>query len=50
MAVTREILCGCGKILARWDGKQLILYCKRCRKEIPVQISLPKAPGTTKTK
>lgn len=46
----RDINCGCGKLLARFDGEKLILYCKRCKKEIPVQIVVPKAPGTAKTK
>lgn len=43
-----DINCGCGKLLAKFDGKQLILYCKRCKKEIPVQIVPPKETGKTK--
>ncbi len=33
-----DINCLCGKLLARYEKGSIILYCKRCRKEIKIDI------------
>ena len=34
-----DIKCCCGKLLARYEMGNIILYCKRCKKEIKIDIS-----------
>ena len=36
----KQIKCECGKMIARIseDGKILFLWCKNCKKEIPLEI------------
>jgi hypothetical protein len=33
-----DIKCVCDKLLARYEKGSIILYCKRCRKEIKINI------------
>jgi len=33
-----EIKCECGKLLARYENGKIILYCKRCKKEVKIEI------------
>lgn len=33
-----ELKCNCGKLLARYENGNIILYCKRCRKEVKIDI------------
>lgn len=35
-----QIKCDCGKMIARIseDGKMIFLWCKSCKKEIPIQL------------
>ena len=32
----KEIRCDCGKIVAYRDNDKIYLYCKKCRKQIPI--------------
>lgn len=34
----QEIKCKCGKLLAKYDNGIIYLYCKSCKKEIPIKI------------
>ncbi len=34
-----EIKCECDKLLARYKDGKIILYCKRCKKEIEIDIN-----------
>lgn len=33
-----EIKCECGKLLARYEKGKIILYCKRCKEEVQINI------------
>ena len=33
-----EVKCDCGKVVAYQKGDTLYLYCKKCKKQIPVKI------------
>lgn len=33
-----EIKCECGKLLAKIRDGKLYLFCKKCKKEIPINI------------
>lgn len=33
-----EIKCDCGKLLARYTNEKLYLFCKRCKKEVEIDI------------
>lgn len=32
------VKCDCGKMVARWHGKHLYVWCKVCRKEVEIKI------------
>lgn len=34
-----DIKCCCGKLLARYEMGNIILYCKRCKKEVKIDIN-----------
>jgi len=34
-----DIKCDCDKLLARYEMGNIILYCKRCKKEIKIDIN-----------
>ena len=34
-----DIKCDCGKLLARHEKDKIILYCKRCKKEVEIEIN-----------
>lgn len=34
-----DINCKCGKLLARYKDGKLYLYCKRCKKEIEIELN-----------
>lgn len=34
-----DIKCVCGKLLARYEDGKIILYCKRCKKEIEIELN-----------
>ena len=33
-----DLKCECGKLLARYESGKIILYCKRCKKEVEIEI------------
>lgn len=33
-----DIKCECGKLLARYEDGKIFLYCKRCKKEVEIEI------------
>lgn len=40
-----DLKCDCGKLIARFDGERLYLWCKNCKREIPLEPT-KKANGT----
>lgn len=34
-----DINCECGKLLARYEEGKIVLYCKRCKKEVEIDIN-----------
>ena len=39
IGVNMDIKCECGKLLARYEKEKIILYCKRCKKEVEIEIN-----------
>lgn len=33
-----EVKCDCGKVIAYKKGNTLYIYCKKCKRQIPVKI------------
>lgn len=34
----KKLHCSCGKMLARYENGVLYLWCKNCKREIPVEL------------
>lgn len=34
-----EIHCDCGQIIAKKDDEYIYLYCKKCKRQIPIKIA-----------
>ena len=34
----RSIKCACGKVLARYENGVIYLWCKKCKREIPLRL------------
>lgn len=33
-----DIKCSCGKLVAKYRDGKLYLFCKKCKKEVPIDI------------
>ncbi len=51
-AVEIDVRCGCGSLLARWTPAGLELKCRRCKRQVLVQIdahdAVPRGPPRNK--
>lgn len=34
-----DIKCDCGKLVGRYENGKLYLYCKKCKKEIEIEVN-----------
>ncbi len=39
-----DVHCDCGKLLAKIKDGKIYVWCKNCKKEVPLKIEYPKEP------